>query len=172
MLTRIEIGRIAGIPIYLDMLFVLVLLIFTYPYFTAGSTRAMSAGFVIVVGLLLSILLHELGHAFAGRLFGADVKTAGTVTLEGRPVSTLAKVDLPQPDSPTMARVSPGATEKETPSTARTMPSRVKKCVFRPSISSRGASVSIASGSHVAGEARIERVAQTVAQHVHRQHGE
>ena len=47
MLTRMEIGRIAGIPIYLDMFFVLVLLIFTYPYFTAGSTQAMSAGFVI-----------------------------------------------------------------------------------------------------------------------------
>jgi Zn-dependent protease len=73
MLTRIEIGRIAGIPIYLDMFFVLVLLVFTYPYFTSGSTQAMSAGFVIVIGLLLSILLHELGHAFAGRLFGASV---------------------------------------------------------------------------------------------------
>ena len=46
---------------------------------------------------------------------------------------------LPQPDSPTTASVSPGATENETPSTARTMPSRVKKCVLRPSISSRGA---------------------------------
>jgi Zn-dependent protease len=33
----------------------------------------MSAGFIIVVGLLLSILLHELGHAFAGRLFNAHV---------------------------------------------------------------------------------------------------
>jgi Zn-dependent protease len=73
MFTRMEIGRIAGIAIYLDMFFVLVLLIFTYPYFTAGSTQAMSAGFVIVIGLLVSILLHELGHAFAGRLFGASV---------------------------------------------------------------------------------------------------
>jgi Zn-dependent protease len=73
MLTRIEMGRIAGIPIYLDMMFVLVLLLFTYPYFTGGSAQAFSAGFVIVVGLLLSILLHELGHAFAGRLFKAHV---------------------------------------------------------------------------------------------------
>jgi Zn-dependent protease len=73
MLTRIEMGRIAGIPIYLDMMFVLVLLLFTYPYFTSGSAQAFSAGFVIVVGLLLSILLHELGHAFAGRLFKAHV---------------------------------------------------------------------------------------------------
>jgi Zn-dependent protease len=73
MLTRLEIGRIAGIPIYLDMFFVLVLLIFTYPYFTSGNTQAMSAGFVIIVGILVSILLHELGHAFAGQLFKAHV---------------------------------------------------------------------------------------------------
>src|SRR6476660_6595071 len=73
MFTRFEIGRVAGIPIYLDMMFVLVLLVFTYPYFTSGNTQLMSAGFVIVVGLLLSILLHELGHAFAGRLFNARV---------------------------------------------------------------------------------------------------
>ena len=71
--TRIELGRIAGIPIFLDMFFVLVLVLFTYPYFTSGSTQMMSAGFIIVVGLLLSILLHELGHAFAGRLFNAHV---------------------------------------------------------------------------------------------------
>jgi Zn-dependent protease len=70
---NMEIGRIAGIPIYLDMFFVLLLLLFTYPYFTSGSTQAMSAGFVIVVGMLLSILLHELGHAFAGRPFNAHV---------------------------------------------------------------------------------------------------
>jgi Zn-dependent protease len=73
MLTRLEIGRIAGIPIYLDMFFVLVLLIFTWPYFTGGNTQLMSAGFVVVVGILVSILLHELGHAFAGRLFKAQV---------------------------------------------------------------------------------------------------
>ena len=74
MFTRLEIGRIAGMTIYLDMMFMLVLIFFTYPYFTAGSTQAMSAGFVIVVGLLVSILLHELAHALAGGLFGARVE--------------------------------------------------------------------------------------------------
>jgi Zn-dependent protease len=73
MFMRLELGRIAGITIYLDMMFVLVLLVFTYPYFTGGNTQMMSAGFIIVVGLLLSILLHELGHAFAGRLLDAPV---------------------------------------------------------------------------------------------------
>lgn len=73
MLTRLEIGRIAGIPIYLDMLFVLVVMVFCYPYFTRGNTQLMSAGLIIVAGILLSILLHELGHAFAGRLFRVGV---------------------------------------------------------------------------------------------------
>ncbi len=37
-------------------------------------------------------------------------------------ISTLASVDLPQPDSPTIPSVSPFASSKETPSTALTAP--------------------------------------------------
>ncbi|RPK44073.1 hypothetical protein EES39_17860 [Streptomyces sp. ADI92-24] len=39
-----------------------------------------------------------------------------------RCTSSRATVDFPQPDSPTMPRVSPAARSKETPSTARTAP--------------------------------------------------
>jgi Zn-dependent protease len=81
--SSMEIGRIGGIPIYLDMMFVLVLLFFTYPYFIGGSTQAVSAGFVIIVGILLSILLHELGHAFAGRPFKAHVSRIELTGLGG-----------------------------------------------------------------------------------------
>jgi Zn-dependent protease len=52
---------------------VLLLILFSYPYFTSGDTQAMSSGLVIIAGLVLSILLHELGHAAAGRLFKAHV---------------------------------------------------------------------------------------------------
>ena len=45
---------------------------------------------------------------------------------------------LPEPDSPTMPSVSPGATEKVTPSTALTTPRRVKKWVRRSSTCSNG----------------------------------
>src|SRR3990172_4721825 len=83
MFPRIELGRIAGIEINLDLMFVLVLLLFTYPYFTTGNTQMMSAGFIIIVGLLLSILLHELGHAFAGRLFKARVSHIDLTGLGG-----------------------------------------------------------------------------------------
>jgi Zn-dependent protease len=67
--SRVEIGHIAGIPIYLDMMFVLVVILFASDYFTHGDSQLMSAGVVVVIGILLSVLLHELGHAFAGRLF-------------------------------------------------------------------------------------------------------
>lgn len=83
MFTRMEIGRIAGITIYLDMMFVLVLLVFCYPYFTSGNTQLMSAGLIIVAGFVLSILLHELGHAFAGRLFRAHVSHIDLTGLGG-----------------------------------------------------------------------------------------
>ena len=38
-----------------------------------------------------------------------------------------AVMDLPQPDSPTTAKVSPRRSEKETSSTAFTIPERVKR---------------------------------------------
>lgn len=67
--TRLELGRIGGVPIYLDMLFVLILIVFSHRYFTSGDTQMMSAGILIVIGLLVSVLLHEIGHMLAARLF-------------------------------------------------------------------------------------------------------
>lgn len=67
--TRLELGRLGGVPIYLDMLFVLILVVFSHRYFTSGDTQMMSAGILIVIGLLVSILLHEVGHMLAARLF-------------------------------------------------------------------------------------------------------
>jgi Zn-dependent protease len=71
--TRIEIGRIAGIAIFIDMFFVLVLLVSSSQYFTSGNTQVMSAGLVVIAGIFCSILLHELGHAAAARLFKTNV---------------------------------------------------------------------------------------------------
>ncbi len=72
--SKMELGRIAGIPIILDMWFVLVAVLLSSSYFTSGNTQMMSVGIIVVAGLLLSILLHELGHAFAGRLFKQRVR--------------------------------------------------------------------------------------------------
>jgi len=69
MITRLELGRIAGVPIYLDMILVLILILFTHQYFTAGDTQLMSAGILIIIGILASILLHEVGHMLAARIW-------------------------------------------------------------------------------------------------------
>jgi Zn-dependent protease len=71
--TRLEIARIAGIPVYHDLGFEMVAALLSSPYFTSGDSNMVSIGIVYVIGLLLSILLHELGHAFAGRMFGQQV---------------------------------------------------------------------------------------------------
>src|SRR5689334_6640154 len=67
-----------------------------------------------------------------------------------RRISTWARVDLPQPDSPTTPRVSPLFNENETPSTALTWPTvrlnstptRTGKCLTRPSTSRIGSATS------------------------------
>lgn len=81
--TRLELGRIAGIPIFLDMFFVLVIVLFSSRWFASGNADMMSIGLVIVVGLILSILLHELGHAFAARAFKIGVSHIDLTGLGG-----------------------------------------------------------------------------------------
>ena len=81
--ARMELGRIAGIPIYLDMFFVLVVVLFSSQYFTKGDATMMSAGLVIIAGLFLSILLHELGHAFAALMFKTGVSEINLTGLGG-----------------------------------------------------------------------------------------
>src|SRR3990172_5836660 len=52
-----------------------------------------------------------------------------------------AVTDLPQPDSPTTPRVSPFSMYRSTPSTARTIPSSVKKYVLRFLTSNRRSAI-------------------------------
>src|SRR4051812_23226055 len=54
-----------------------------------------------------------------------------------RPSSVIAVTDLPEPDSPTIATISPRSISNETPSTARTVPSSVAKETCRSLTSSR-----------------------------------
>lgn len=67
---RFQIGHIFGIPIVLDGSFLLLALLFGFHHFISADLAAVSFGIVLVAGVALSILLHELGHATAARLFG------------------------------------------------------------------------------------------------------
>ncbi len=68
--AKFEIGRIAGLPIFIDMSFIILIVLWGGSYFTSGNVTAMSVGFLLVVGLALSILLHELAHAVVGSSLG------------------------------------------------------------------------------------------------------
>jgi Zn-dependent protease len=98
MTTRLELGRIAGVPIYLDMLLVLILIIFSHRYFTSGDTQLMSAGILIIVGILASILLHEVGHMLAARIWkvGTDEIEIGGLGGVARFSSSLPRSTLAQ----------------------------------------------------------------------------
>src|SRR5688572_32977225 len=78
-------------------------------------------------------------------------------------ITVSAVTVFPQPDSPTTPSVSPRSTVRSTPSTACTQPSSVAKWVFKPRMSS---------STLLHHLARIERVAQPVADEVDREHGE
>jgi Zn-dependent protease len=81
--SRLELGRIAGVEIHLDMFFLLILFIFSSHYFTGGDSQMMSMGLLIIAGLVGSILLHEFGHAIAARAFKVRVSHIDLTGLGG-----------------------------------------------------------------------------------------
>lgn len=70
---RLELFRIAGIPVKLDVTFILVPLFLIGILQQASFAVAGPAFAAIVVGVFLSVLFHELGHATLARFFGVPV---------------------------------------------------------------------------------------------------
>jgi len=61
---RFHICETFGIPIYLDISTVILL------FFFVGMTNSLSLDLSLALALLVSIVLHELGHALTARSFG------------------------------------------------------------------------------------------------------
>ena len=68
--AKFEIGRIRGLPVLIDVSFIILIVLWGERYFLSGSTTRMSIGFLLVVGLAVSILIHELAHAIVGHNLG------------------------------------------------------------------------------------------------------
>src|SRR5579862_4471161 len=85
--------------------------------------------------------------------------------LGSRPMVAMAVTDLPDPDSPTMPRTSPGERSVVTPRTARTSPSFVGKSTVRSSIFKTGPGTS----GPYSDLLRIECFAHSVAYQEHRE---
>jgi Zn-dependent protease len=78
-----QVGRIFGIPLFIDASWFLVLALFTfvngsewqqaYPAWSTGV--AWTAGFVMALLLFASVLMHELGHSLVARSQGIQVNS-------------------------------------------------------------------------------------------------
>lgn len=100
-IPALRIGRLAGIPISLDLTFVLAVLTITLAVLRRELPGA--ADYAIVLGLVLagvflSILTHELGHALAARRYGLRAEEIriggfyGLAFLSGTPVRRIDSI--------------------------------------------------------------------------------
>jgi Zn-dependent protease len=82
----IPLGRVLGVPVFLHISWLLLAVFVTLAYGQAvgerldlGTGQAYLVGFGFVLALVLSVLLHELGHAVTARRYGIRVRG---ITLE------------------------------------------------------------------------------------------
>jgi Zn-dependent protease len=98
----IPLGRVAGVPVFLtaSWLVLAALVTITYGGYVASRrpeltpTVAYLIGFGMVICLLISVLLHELGHALTARRYGIGVRG---ITLEMLGGYTEMDRDAPTP---------------------------------------------------------------------------
>lgn len=87
----VRLGRVLGIPVYLSASWLVLGVLVTVMYGGVvrrtlpelGPVAAYSVGFGFVVCLLLSVFLHELGHALVGRRFRIGVVAISLELLGG-----------------------------------------------------------------------------------------
>lgn len=87
----IPLGRILGFPVYLRWSVLLLVALITL---LSGQVIGYRVGFGFVVALLVSVLLHELGHALVARRLGIGVRA---ITLEILGGYTEMTGDTPNP---------------------------------------------------------------------------
>jgi Zn-dependent protease len=99
----IPLGRLAGVPVYLAPSWLLLAALITLTYGTFMQARSdrelpfttgVAVGFGFVVCLLVSVLLHELGHAVTSRRSGIGVRG---ITLEMLGGYTEMEREAPRP---------------------------------------------------------------------------
>lgn len=89
--SGIPLGRVLGFPIYLRWSVLLLVALVTL---LSGQVIGYRVGFGFVVALLVSVLLHELGHALVARRLGIGVRA---ITLEILGGYTEMARDTPNP---------------------------------------------------------------------------
>lgn len=88
----IPLGRVLGFPVHLSLSWLLLAVLITVLY--GNRVGSYTFGALFVVGLLVSVLLHELGHAVVSRRSGTGVRG---ITLEFLGGYTEMERDAPRP---------------------------------------------------------------------------
>lgn len=88
----IPLGRVAGFPVHLSFSWILLAVFITFLY--RRQSGGVVEGALFVVGLLGSVLVHELGHALVSRRLGTGVRG---ITLEFLGGYTEMERDPPRP---------------------------------------------------------------------------
>jgi Zn-dependent protease/predicted transcriptional regulator len=90
----IKVARIAGTEIRIHITFLLFLVWIGFIYYRFGGREAAITGVLFITLLFLCVLLHELGHALAARMFG--IRTPDITLL---PIGGVARLQR-MPDKP------------------------------------------------------------------------
>jgi Zn-dependent protease len=70
----LTVGSIAGTAIRIHITFLLFLVWLGAVYYRQGGAEAALQGTIFIVLIFLCVLLHELGHVFAGRRYGVKTR--------------------------------------------------------------------------------------------------
>ena len=68
--NRFKVGYVGYVPVFIDVWFILLAVFWFSQLMSARSAQAVLIELVIALGLILSIVLHELGHSVMAEAFG------------------------------------------------------------------------------------------------------
>ena len=90
----IPILRVAGIQLRLHITFLLLIAWIAFAYYTQGGSSAAVGGVLFILLLFACVVLHEFGHALAGKAFGINTPDITLLPIGG--VARLERI----PDEP------------------------------------------------------------------------
>src|SRR3954453_4218555 len=105
----IPILRVAGIQLRIHITFVLLIAWIAFAYYTQGGSSAAVGGVLFILLLFACVVLHEFGHALAGKAFGINTPDITLLPIGG--VARLERI----PDEPVQELIiaEEGAAERE-----------------------------------------------------------
>ena len=72
---KLNIGRYAGIDVYIHTTFFLLLLWVAFAHWTQGTGMVgIIGGLLFIMAIFMCVVLHEFGHALTARHFGIETR--------------------------------------------------------------------------------------------------